>query len=361
MIAAHDQPPADVSAMDGYAVAEGSGPWRVTGEVAAGARDAGMIGPGEAHRIFTGAMLPAGADAVVIQEAVVRDGDTVALARPGIVAAGANVRRRGLDFVAGAALGGVGVPLTPARIGLAAAMGHATLPVHRRPVVALLATGDELVRAGTVPGPGAIVDAARPMLGALVAPAAELRDLGIARDDMAALGAAFGAAAGADILVTIGGASVGDHDLVRRALLTAGGSLDFWRVAIRPGKPMLVGRLGDTIVLGLPGNPASAFVTATLFLVPLVRAMLGFAAPIAAERAARLMTPLPANDARRDHLRAVLRWEGGARWVTPARLQDSALLTPLAAADALIVRPIGAPAAAAGQAVDVLDTDSPWA
>ena len=357
--ATRDQPPAAVSAMDGYALraADGAGPWRVVGEAAAGAADPGRVRVGEAVRIFTGAMLPEGADTVVIQEEMARDGERVALTGSAPLA-GANVRRAGVDFARGAALGGVGLALRPARIGLAAGMGAATLGVFARPRVAILATGDELVPPGVAPGPGQIVESGRATLRAMLAGLAEVIDLGIARDDPALLGAALSRAAGADALVTIGGASVGDHDLVRPALIAAGAAIDFWKVAIRPGKPMLAGTLGTMVVLGLPGNPASAFVTAHLFLLPLLRAMAGHAEPVAPERPARLGAPLIANGSRRDHLRAVLAWRDDGLWATPAAAQDSSLLSILAASNGLIVREPGAAAAAAGDAVRVLDTES---
>lgn len=357
--AARDQPPAAVSAMDGYAVraADGIGPWRVAGEAAAGTADPGRVATGEAMRIFTGAMLPLGADSVVIQEEVARDGDS-ARATATAPAAGANVRRAGGDFARGAMLGGVGTRLTPARIGLAAAMGAARLAVFARPRVALLSTGDELVPPGTPPGPGQIVESGRATLTAMLAGLADVIDLGIARDDPARLADAIARAEAADVLVTIGGASVGDHDLVRPALIAAGAEIDFWKVAIRPGKPMLAGRLGDRLVLGLPGNPASAFVTAHLFLLPLLRLLGGHAQPIAPERTARLEAPLPRNGARRDHLRARARWREDGLWVVAAADQDSSLLSVLAASNALVVREPGAAAAAAGDRVVVLDTDS---
>lgn len=355
------QPPAALSAMDGYAVrtAEAPGPWRIAFAQAAGAPPPPPLAPGEAARIFTGAILPEGADAILIQEEAEADGQTLR-ARPGAdLRPGLHVRPAGQDFREGDPVLAPGEPLTPAAIGLAAAMGHARLPVRARPRVALLATGDELVPPGDpLPGPGRIVDCARPMLAALLAGRAEVEDLGIAPDRSEAVAQAIERARGADLLVSIGGASVGEHDLVRPALVAAGGSIELWKVAIRPGKPLIIGRLGDTLVMGLPGNPASAFATGLLFLLPLLRAMAGHARPVPAETPARLAVALPANGPRRDHLRARTQWRGAERWVTPLPVQDSGMLSPVAAADALLVREAGAPPAAAGDLVFVLDTDS---
>jgi molybdopterin molybdotransferase len=355
------QPPAPLSAMDGYAVrsAEAPGPWRVAFEQPAGAPPPPPLAPGETARIFTGAIVPEGADAILIQEDATRDGATIS-AQPGAtLAPGQHVRAAGLDFREGTALLAPGEPLSAAALGLAAAMGHASLPVRRLPRLALLATGDELVPPGdALPGAGRIVEAVRPMLAALLARRAVVTDLGIAPDRAALVKAAIARAAGADVLATIGGASVGDHDLVRPALEAAGGTIDACKVAIRPGKPLIIGRLADTIVLGLPGNPASAYVTALLFLLPLLRAMAGHARPIPAETPARLATPLPANGARRDHLRASLAWRGPERWATPLHPDDSSLLSALAASDALVVRAPHVPAAPIGSEVLVLDTES---
>lgn len=358
VVAARDQPPAPMSAMDGYAVrrADWPGPWRVVGEAAAGGGVVAALEPGEAARIFTGARVPAGADMVLIQEQAARDGEwlrpTVADPAP----RGDNVREQGRDFREGAAAGTPGTPITAALIGLMAAMGAALLAVHRRPRVAILSTGDELVPPGTPPGPGQIVESIAPMLGALLAGVADGVPLGIARDSLPALGEAIARAHGCDALVTIGGASVGDHDLVRPALMAAGAEIDFWRVAIRPGKPLMAGMLGAMPVLGLPGNPASAFVGAHLFLLPLVRSLAGWSRPLAEPIFARLATPLPAIDARRDHPRARLERRAGELWAVPVADQDSSLLSVLAAADALLIRDIGAPAAEIGDVVEALDT-----
>ena len=351
-------PPADVSAMDGWAVrvADLPGPWRTVGLSAAGRPWPGRLGPGEAVRIFTGAAVPPGADAVLLQEEAVEEAGLVRLAGPGPDRPGRHIRRAGQDAASGAALAPAGARLTPARIGLLAAAGLDAVCVRRRPRVALLATGSELVPPGTVPGPGQIVSANGVMLAALAASeGANVRDLGIVPDDAAAIARALAASAEeADVLVTIGGASVGAHDLVRPAVCAAGGEIAFWRIAVRPGKPLLAGRLGGAVLLGLPGNPVSSFVCALLFLLPLVRHLAGADEPLPRLESARAAVPLPAGGPRRDFQRARLEWRAGEPWVVPARVQDSAMLSVLAGADALLVRPEHAPPAAAGTPVPVL-------
>jgi molybdopterin molybdotransferase len=346
------QPPANVSAMDGYALrfAELPGPFRLVGESAAGRPLDGSVGLGEAARIFTGAVVPAGADTVAVQEdAVVADGSVGFPAdRPPRM--GAHIRRAGQDIAAGAVVARAGEQLTPGRIGLLAAAGHGAVPVRRRPRLALLATGDELVAPGATPGPGQIASSNGVMLTALLGQVAEVTDLGIVADRPEALAEAVGRAAEHDVLVTIGGASVGDHDLVKPALEAAGAALDFWRIALQPGKPLMAGRLGDGIVVGLPGNPVSAFVCARLFLVPLLKRMGGDPAPEDRYATARTTVDLPANGIRRQFLRAVL--ADGA--VTPATSQDSSMLSVLAGANGLLMRPEHAPAAPAGTTVPVL-------
>jgi len=323
----------------------------VIGESAAGRAFNGSIGPGEAARIFTGAAMPAGADSVLVQEEAVREGDALSLAGEGPPRRGGSVRRKGLDFDRGAALIATGTRLTPAAIALAATGGHGALTVNRRLRIAILATGDELIAPGTASDdPLALPEGNSAMLAAMLADLpADVTVAGIIPDRLDALVAAFSAAS-ADIIVTIGGASVGDHDLVRPALEAAGGTVDFWRIAIRPGKPMLAGRLGEAMVLGLPGNPVSAFVTATLFLRPLIAAMAGAADPLPRTLRAELADPLPANDHRQDYLRATL-VDGR---VSAAALQDSSMLATLARATCLIIRPPQAPAAAIDDTVDIL-------
>jgi len=356
VVARRVQPPFANSAMDGYALrAEdaNAAPARLTvvGESAAGRPFGGRLGRGEAARIFTGAPLPEGADAVAMQEDARRVGDVVILdAR---VAPGAHVRARGGDFGAGEILLRAGRRLTARDVALAAAANHPTLVVRRRPRVAILANGDELVRPGAALGPSQIVSSNTYAVAGIVAAAGGAPiDLGIAGDDPAALADKLSRAVAerADALVTLGGASVGDHDLTRQALLDAGMDLAFWRVAMRPGKPLLHGRLGATIVLGLPGNPAPSTLCALLFLRPLVRALLGDPeAGADPSEPARLATALPANGPRRDYARATLtRSIDGLDMATPLRTQDASFTKALADADALLTRLPNAPAASAG-------------
>ena len=319
------------------------------GESAAGRSFDGTVAPNQAVRIFTGAALPPGVDSVMVQEEAARDGDTVRLAGEG-PARGGNVRRKGLDFSAGDVLVGAGDRLTPARIALAAMAGHGSLAVRRRLRVAIVASGDELVAPGDMLTADALPESNGAMLAAMLADlSVDVIDLGILPDRLDTIVAAF-ARVDADILVTTGGASVGDHDLIRPALEAAGGTLDFWRIALRPGKPMLAGRLRDTVVLGLPGNPVSAFVTATIFLRPLIAHLAGAADPHPSFRQAVLGEALPANDHRQDYLRAITR----AGRVVPATRQDSSMVRTLALADCLIVRSPGAGAAQIGDSVDIL-------
>ena len=281
LAALRTQPPDDVSAMDGYAVraadvANVPATLKVIGEVAAGHPFDGEVKAGEAARIFTGGVMPAGSDTVVIQENTTRAGDTVTVQKP--PAKGRNVRLKGIDFTQGEVLLRKGQRLSDRDVMLAAAMNHANLPVHRRPKVAVLATGDELVPPGSTPKPGEIVYSNGYAIIALArAAGAEVNDLGIARDKVEDIAAAVrkARASGADILVTSGGASVGEHDLVQRALKAEGLDLSFWRVALRPGRPMMHGRLGGMHVLGVPGNPVSAYVCAFLFLLPLIARLSG--------------------------------------------------------------------------------------
>ncbi len=356
LTAQRTQPATDVSAMDGWALrfADCAAPLRIIGESAAGHPFAGSVGAGEAVRIFTGAHMPAGADTVAVQEDMRADGATLRRAAQGPPAAGAHIRRRGQDFLSGAPIAAEGQLVTAALIGLAAAAGQTHLPVRRRPRVAIIATGSELVGVGETAGPGHIISSNGPMLAAMLADAA-VADHGIVADSLDALCLALESACdSADIVVTIGGASVGDHDLVRPALARIGAALDFWRIAIRPGKPLLAGKRGDVIIIGLPGNPVSAYVCALLFLLPLVRHMAGAPQPLPRETMAIVTRPLPANGARRDFMRATLADAGGVLHVTPFAAQDSSMLSRLAAAHALLVRPEQAPPVPAGASVPVL-------
>ena len=354
------QPPAAVSAMDGYAVraddvAQAPVTLRVIGEVAAGHPFAGEVGAGEAARIFTGGVMPTGADTVVIQELTSRDDDKVAIAKS--TTKGRNVRGAAIDFAQGAVLLRKGQRLSGRDIMLAAAMNHPALPVHRRPKVAVLGTGDELVPPGSAPKPGEIVYSNGFALLALAeSEGAEVTDLGIAHDRVEDITAAVRRARdwGADILVTSGGASVGEHDLVQRALAAEGLDLSFWRVALRPGRPMMHGRLGGMQVLGVPGNPVSSYVCAFLFLVPLVRRLAGRSDIAPAPEPARLGRDLPANDERADYLRATLTAGPDGPVATPLPHQDSSLMAPLARADCLLIRDPQAPAAAAGSPCVIL-------
>jgi molybdopterin molybdotransferase len=361
LAALRTQPPEDVSAMDGYAVraedvAEVPATLKVIGEVAAGRPFAGTVGSGEAARIFTGGVLPRGADTVVIQEHASRAGDIVVVGKP--TGKGRNVRPRGLDFTAGAVLLRRGRRLSDRDLALAAAMNHPAVPVHRRPKVAVLATGDELVMPGTTPGPGEIVYSNGFATIALASrEGCEIVDLGIAPDRLPETVAAIrtASASGAAILVTSGGASVGDYDLVQQALAGEGLALSFWKIAMRPGRPMLHGRLGAMHVLGLPGNPVSAYVCAFLFLVPLIRRLTGRTDIAQVPESAVLGGDLPENDERADYLRATLaNGPDGRQVATALPVQDSSMLAPLSAADCLLIREAHAPPARAGSPCAVL-------
>jgi molybdopterin molybdotransferase len=358
------QPPANVSAMDGYAVRAADvaqTPARLTlvGEVAAGHPFQGSVGAGEAARIFTGGVIPPGADTIVIQENTEREGNTVVVSTS--AGKGKHVRVEGLDFVRGAVLLSKGRRLTDRDLALAAAMNHPNLPVHRRPMLAVLATGDELVMPGGTPDFGEIVYSNGYATMALARrEGCTTFDLGIVPDRLDETAAAVRRARdlGADILVTSGGASVGDYDLVQQALAKEGLALSFWKVALRPGRPMMHGRLGAMHVLGLPGNPVSAYVCAVLFLVPLIRRLCGRADVEPAPESALLGCDLPANDERADYLRATLApGRDGIPVVTPAPVQDSSMLTPLAQADCLLLRDPHAPAAKVGSRCSILKLD----
>jgi molybdopterin molybdotransferase len=349
------QPPFANSAMDGYAVRAadlaGGAALRVIGESAAGRGFPGKVSSGEAVRIFTGAPLPDGTDTILIQEHAEGVG-TPAIRVVTPAEKGRFVRAAGLDFSTGDVLLPAGRRLDSAALGLAAAMGHPRLAVRRRPLVAILATGDELVLPGETVGPDQIVASNSFALAALIEQAGgRALDLGIARDDHADLAAKIEAAraAGADVLITLGGASVGEHDLVQAALKAQGMELGFWKIAMRPGKPMMTGRLGQMVALGLPGNPVSSIVCGHLFAMPLVEALLGLPDP-ARDRSvpATLAVDLPANDERQDYLRATFADEAGERRVKPFARQDSSMLANLARAEALVIRPAFAEAAKAG-------------
>lgn len=351
--AVRDQPPFAASAMDGWAVrrADAPGTLRIVGESAAGHGFAGTVQAGEAVRIFTGAAVPAGCDAIVIQEDATRDGEQVTVPA---VAAGNHVRPAGGDFQAGAALLARGARLDPWRLSLAAAAGRAELSVTRRPRVALFSTGEEIVEAPAVPGPFQIYDSGSRALAALIAGwGADVVRAKPVRDTMEATVQALRDAEG-DLVVTVGGASVGDHDLVRGAAEALGLSLKVASVNVRPGKPTFFGVLSDgRRLLGLPGNPASAMVCAELFLKPILAAYLG-AEPNLRMLAARVEAPLPANGPREHWMRAKLSYGGGFITVRPYRDQDSSLVSVFAVSDALVRRAGGAPAVEAGETVEVL-------
>lgn len=358
LVAAVDNPPFDASAMDGYAVraaeATPGATLRLAGAAQAGAPFAGECGSGQCVRIFTGAPVPAGADAVVMQENTETDGDAVKIAAG--TEKGRNIRPRGNDFSAGDELLPAGATLTPAALALAAAAAG-TLKLARRPRIALLSSGDELVAPGQPPGPSQIVASNAVALAALLAPlAATVTDLGIVGDDEESLREALtGALDTADILITIGGASVGDRDLVRPTFDSLGVALEFQRVAMRPGKPTMFGTSGGTLVFGLPGNPVSALVTAVVFVLPAARAMLGMPEPAGNRYRVPLAAAIGANGPRRHFLRARLQPDTDGRLgAHPFAQTDSAHLSSLARADALIVQPENDPGLTAGDLVEVI-------
>jgi molybdopterin molybdotransferase len=359
LAARRTQPPFAVSAMDGYAVraedvAAVPVELRIVAEVPAGAGFGGHVGPREAARIFTGAPMPAGTDTIVIQEDTEREGDRVRVLEG--AGRGRYVRREGLDFAEGDVLLRAGQRLTARDVGLAAAMNRPWLFVHRRPRIGILSTGDEIVMPGDPIGPHQIVSSNSLSLAAFVAACGGIPvSVGNAPDDPAALRQVAAATRGVDLLVTTGGASVGEHDLVRDVLRADGLELDFWQIAMRPGKPLMVGRYRGTPMVGLPGNPVSTLVCALLFLRPALDRLSGAVSAEEAAPTARLGTALPKNDRRQDYLRSRLaRAADGALEVFPFEVQDSSMMRLLSEADCLVVRPPHAPAIAAGATVPIV-------
>ena len=349
LLAARTQPAADLSAMDGYAMRgdDVAGPWRVIGESAAGHPFGGELGLGQAIRISTGAMMPPGDGVVVLQENAAREGDTVSLNGEGEPTA-RHIRRAGFDFRRGDEVLAAGARIGPAQLALALAAGHGELSVHALPSLAILDSGDELAADPAACAPHQIPASNGAMLAAMAAAhASSIQRLGPVPDRLDAMLAALDKGADTDVIVTSGGASVGDHDLVRPALEQWGAEIDFWRVAVRPGKPLLVARRGRQWVIGLPGNPVSSYVTAFLFLLPLLRALAGARDPLPRRVTMRLGAALPAVGARTELVRA--RFNGES--LVPLTEQDSSALVSLARADALIERPARSPAAKAGAPV----------
>lgn len=349
------QPPAAVSAMDGYAVRAADAPagatLRMIGAAPAGHPFADSVGAGECVRIFTGAFVPPGADSILLQEDATAAGDAVTVNEG--VQPGRWVRPAGLDFATGETLLRAGRRLTARDIGLAAAANHPWLAVHRRPRIGILATGDEIALPGDpLPAAGIISSNAHALAALIRAAGAEAVVLPIAPDDSDAIVILAGSARGCDLLLTTGGASVGEHDLVQKALGPQGFALDFWKIAMRPGKPLIWGRLGDTPMLGLPGNPVSALVCGVVFLLPAIAVMSGLPPAPTPSSQATLGAAMTENDKREDYVRATLSADG--RVVTPFPKQDSSMLKTLARADALVIRAPFAPPLEAGAEVDVI-------
>jgi molybdopterin molybdotransferase len=354
LLAARTQPPADLSAMDGYALAGGEGPWTLVGESRAGSPHRGAISLGECVRISTGAMVPPGADRVLLQEDAANAAGQIT-ATDLVPPPGRHIRARGFDFQAGDLLIPKGTRITPARLALALAGGHGTLSVTRRPRVAVMDSGDELSPDPANCLPHQIPASNAAMIAAMLAPlGCEVMRVGPVPDSREALAEALAQVADADILITSGGASVGDHDLIKPALADWGAKIAFWKIAIKPGKPLLVATRpkdsADQVILGLPGNPVSSFVTAFLFALPLVRASTGDPDPL--PRAVSMIAgeDLPAVGPRREFLRAVRDRDEEVRL---AGSQDSSALSALAAADCLIDRSAHSPVLRAGESVRV--------
>jgi molybdopterin molybdotransferase len=362
VIARLTQPPADVSAMDGYALRaiDGTPGARldVIGAAPAGHPFAGKIGPAQTVRLFTGSVVPEGADGILIQEDATREGDRITVGEA--VTAGRHIRRAGQDFAAGDAVIPAGRRLTARDVGLAAAANHPWITVHRRPRVAILATGDEIALPGEPIPAGGIVSSNSHALAALVrAGGGEPIVLPVASDDRDAIAGVADQIAGVDLLVTTGGASVGDHDLVIESLSRRGLVVDFWQIAMRPGKPLIFGNLCATPVLGLPGNPVSAIVCSILFLVPALSKLCGLPGDPPPTVSALLGVKIGQNDHRADHLRATLARDAAGRLIaTPFPVQDSSMLRRLAQADALVLRAPHSPALAEGAEVPVIRLDS---
>ena len=361
LTARRTQPPSDVSAMDGYAVRSEDFlkvPTRlsVIGEAPAGSPFNGTMGPGETVRIFTGGELPLGADTVILQEDTERDGATAIFSELPVL--GRHIRKAGLDFQVGDTIIPSGMVLTPRHLALAASMNILWARVSRKPRVAILATGDEIRLPGDDIGPGQIIGSSGVGVASYVDQVGgEAILLDIAGDTEHQLTSAARQAAGADILVTLGGASVGDHDLVQQALTKEGLKVGFWKIAMRPGKPLMFGNLGEQIVLGLPGNPVSTMVCAILFLGPLIKRMLGQAETNPRTLPARLKTPIAPNDRREDYIRANLTLEENGFEVEAFAIQDSSMMSIFAKSNCLIVRPPHMEAVPAGSVVDVLPLD----
>lgn len=352
LLARRTQPAAPLSAMDGYALRSFDlpGPWDVIGESAAGHPYSGSVGKGEAVRISTGAVVPAGTDMVLLQEDAACDGSALHLTGEPPAPPERHIRPAGMDFAADTVLIEAGTRIGPTQIALAIAGGHSHVPVRRTLSLTVIDSGDELVMPGQLPELHQLPASNGPMLCAMAATLpVRINYNGPVPDNLADLAAAFDAARDADVIVTSGGASVGDHDLIRPALAAIGANIDFWRVGIKPGKPLLIATRGSQIIVGLPGNPASAYVTAFLFMLPLLRIMLGAARPLPRTICARLAGPMPKGGSRMEFLRA--NWDGVVVTLDP--LQDSGALSPLSRANALVIREAWAEAKAAGTDVPV--------